>query len=300
MAVRKNTKKRQRNRKDRSQLVGMVFLAAAIVLGALIVRGDSTSVSASAAQTQIVAEFDTVEVPVPAHYVEAGTRIQDIRFSTIAFPTHQIPEGALLDISGLEQAKTLLPLPARLPLFPENLSVSGVRGNAVIDRIPEGMRAITIRVDATTVVEGWAGSGAVVDVLLVEDDRTTVVAELVTILSAERSVHPVAGEETPVVPSTVTLLVSQEQALAVNTALPRGRITFALRSLRDESAWNDRIYTSERFRRGSATAEPPRVRGYVSLDGKGAYALADGKWVRTKVRPTGFMVASGTHKEDVE
>jgi Flp pilus assembly protein CpaB len=270
----------------------MIFLAAAIVFAAFIVRGNSNAVTANATQTQIVAEFDTVQVPVPAHYVEAGTRIGDVRFTNVAFPRHQIPEGALLDTSGLEQAKVMVALPARLPLFPENLSLTGARGNAVIDRIPEGMRAITIRVDATTVVEGWAGSGAIVDVLLVEDDRTTVVAELVKILSAERSVQPVAGEATPAVPSTVTLLVSQEQALAINTALPRGRITFALRSFRDESHWGDRIYTSDRFRKGSATTDPPIVSGYISFSGKGAYALADGKWIPTEVRPSGFLVAT--------
>ena len=292
MAVRKNDRKKVRNRRNRSQLAGTLFLAVAILFAALIIERKTYSPVAMAVPDRIVAEFDTVQVPVPSQFVEAGTRLGDISFAYIAFPAHQIPAGALLEISGLEDSRARVSLPARLPLFPENLTARSVSGNAVIDKIPAGMRAITIRVDATTIVEGWAGSGAIIDVLLVEDDRTTVVAEQVKILSAERSVRPVAGEVTPEVPSTVTLLVSQEQALAINTALPRGRITFALRSFQDELTWKERVYTSERFSKGSATTVPPVVSGYLSFKGGKAFALANGKWVPTEVRPAGFFAAS--------
>lgn len=292
MAVRKNDKKKVRNRRNRAQLFSTLFLAAAIVFAALIIDQKPYNPVAVAESDRIVAEFDTIQVPVPTQLIEAGTRLGDISFAYIAFPVHQIPAGALLEISGLEDSRARVPLPARLPLFPENLTSRPVSGNAVIDKIPAGMRAITIRVDATTIVEGWAGSGAIIDVLLVENDRTTVVAEQVKILSAERSVRPVAGEVTPEVPSTVTLLVSQEQALAINTALPRGRITFALRSFQDELTWQERVYTSERFSKGSAGTAPPVVSGYLSFKGGKAFALANGKWVPTEVRPSGFFVAS--------
>lgn len=77
-----------------------------------------------------------------------------------------------------------------------------------------------MRVDATSSVEGWAGSGSLVDVLLIQKDRTTVVAEKVKVLSSERSSSPVEGGASPSVPSTATLLVTQEQCLAINTAIP--------------------------------------------------------------------------------
>jgi Flp pilus assembly protein CpaB len=162
------------------------------------------------------------------------------------------------------------------------------------------MRAMTLKVDATAAVEGWAGSGTVVDVLLVEKDRTTVVAEKVRVLSAERSVSPVDSGGTPLVPSTVTLLVSQEQCLAINTAIPRGRIAFALRSGSDEDVWGDPIFTAERLKGGAVIAEErASISGYALIRGgagQKAYALANGRWVRAETIPEGFAISSSSER----
>jgi Flp pilus assembly protein CpaB len=270
-------------------LIGALAGSVSVVLSGLFLQTSGPPVQQEI-PTRIVAEFDTVAVPVPVEYVPAGSRISDIQFEHMTYPVHQVPQGAILALDGFENAMTLTSLPARLPLFPQNLDSDGAPGNPVIDRIPTGMRAITIRVDATTVVEGWAGSGAIIDVLLVESDKTSVVAEQVKILSAERSVQPVAGSIEPAVPSTVTLLVTQEQALAINTATPRGRITFALRSFQDETNWKDRVYTTDRISRTGVTATPATVQGYISVKNERQYALTDGKWIPTEVRPAGFLV----------
>jgi Flp pilus assembly protein CpaB len=157
--------------------------------------------------------------------------------------------------------------------------------------IPAGMRAMTVKVDATTAVEGWAGSGAVVDVLLVTKDQTKVVAERVKILSAERSVSPVEGGAAPNVPNTVTLLVSQEQCLAINTAIPQGKIAFALRSQRDEQNWGNTFYTSDQLK-GNQTARnvaKPAISGFVTINGQNKkFAYTDGRWVKTEEAPAGF------------
>jgi Flp pilus assembly protein CpaB len=157
---------------------------------------------------------------------------------------------------------------------------------------------MTIKVDATAAVEGWAGSGSIVDVLLIERDRTSVVAEKVRILSAERSVIPVEGQAMPNVPSTVTILVSQEQCLAINTAIPRGRIAFALRGTRDDASWTDTTFTAQRLG-NSVSDEAARgesnINGFVSFTEGGetrAYALSKGKWINTEVIPQGALVGA--------
>ena len=160
---------------------------------------------------------------------------------------------------------------------------------------------MTVRVDVTSSVEGWAGSGSVVDVLLVEKDRTTVVAEKIRILSAERSVSPVEGSGAPSVPSTATLLVTQEQCLAINTAIPLGKIAFALRSNHDEESWIDVTYSSERLKGGASAAKlSGSISGYASLggtEGSRSFALADGKWIRAESVPEGFLVNSERRRQ---
>ena len=287
-----------RSRRAHSQsLPSVLVIGAAIIGAALILRREGSAPIASASNEIVVGEYDTVSVPVPISYVPTGTKVKDIRFRTMSFPKHQIPVGALASVTEFLEAATIAPLPANLPLFKENLSVLAGAKNPVIERIPQGMRAMTIKVDATSSVEGWAGSGSIVDVLLVEKDRTTVIAEKVKVLSAERSVSPVEGASAPSVPNTVTVLVSQEQCLAINTAIPRGKIAFALRSLGDEERWMDTVYTAGRLNGGTTAAvEKSSISGFVSVQEQGrtsSFALTNGKWIQAETIPEGFFASRG-------
>lgn len=294
MAVR-NVQRSTAFRASNQNVIGFGLLAVAILGAGMLMRIKPGAATHTEQKPTVVAEFNTVDIPVPVEPVAAGTRVKDIKFKTVAYPSHQIPVGALTSFDSVLQEVTVAPLPANLPLFRENFSLSSAQGNPVIERIPQGMRAMTIRVDATSAVEGWAGSGSLVDVLLVGKERSAVVAEKVRILSAERSVSPVEGSSAPNVPSTVTLLVTQEQCLAINTAIPLGKIAFALRSTRDEEQWLDPVYTAERLK-GAPTVEKPKgaITGFVSIqenNGEKKFALSDGKWLQTEVKPSGFLVA---------
>lgn len=295
MAIR--TVNRTRRQRGVTGLVGLSLLAGAIVVAAVIVRQGQAPVAAATVAAPVVAGFDTVLLPVPVEPVPTGTRVRAIRLKRVAYPQHLVPEGAVTDVTPLSEGVTTAPLPANLPLFRANISVVAMT-NPVTEQIPAGMRAMTLRVDATAAVEGWAGSGTFVDVLLIERERTTVVAEKVKVLSAERSVNPVEGAGAPQVPSTVTLLVTQEQCLAINTAIPRGKIAFALRSTNDDDRWSDTVYTAERLKGASVVAADTRgtISGYASVRGgkdPQTFALANGRWVKADVVPEGFMVARG-------
>lgn len=284
-------------RRSNGSLLGMALLSMSIVIASMMFNKQSPQVSAEYMPPPRVTEFDEVKLPVPSHVVPAGKRIGDIQTKLVSFPRHQIPEGALREIGAFEDAVAVTALPAGLPFFAENLTLTNGPNNPVIERIPPGMRAMTVRVDATSSVEGWAAAGAVVDVLLIQDDKTNVVAEKVKIISAERSVTPMAGGEAPSIPSTVTLLVTQEQCLALNTAIPLGRIAFALRSNRDEESWASRSFSADRLRRGGISTDTElRISGYATVHDNGGvdrkeFALSGDKWIRTDVVPEGFFPA---------
>jgi pilus assembly protein CpaB len=292
MATRRNVRSKTRP-KGRAHLAGSLIIGVAIIIAASTFGKSSYEAEAISTNTQIVAEFDTLNVPVPVEPVPAGTKVRDIRFKRVAFPRHQLPDGAILDPASFLESFTVAPLPANLPIFAVNLSLAGRPGNPVIERIPPGMRAITIRVDATSSVEGWAGSGSLVDVLLINSEGASVVAEKVKILSAERSVSPVEGNTAPSVPNTVTLLVTQEQSLAINAAIPLGKIAFALRNMQDDDNWSRRTFSAERLKNGSVVRDSSGViRGFVSVNGEGqeqSFALSGDKWIPTETIPEGFF-----------
>lgn len=272
-------------------IIPLIIIGIIIFCAALIVK--AAKVDPFEVPRQVyVGEFDTIEIPVPVEPIQPGTKLKTVSFRNVAFPKHQVPEGAITDLSKYIEAVSTQPLPASLPIFKENLSFSTLGNNPVVERIPPGMRAMTIRVDATSAVEGWATSGSIVDVLLVQNNRTAVVAEKVRVLSLERSTSPLDGNTSPTNPNTATLLVTQEQCLAINTAIPLGKIAFALRSTNDDEGWNQGAYTADNLRGDSKGKR--QVSGYVSIKGEDShhtFALTDGKWIRTEIKPEGFLAA---------
>jgi Flp pilus assembly protein CpaB len=240
-----------------------------------------------------VPEYEVVEVPVPEQVVAPGTLVREIRTRLEKFPRHQLPKDAVRELGEVRDKVTLVTLPGGLPIIEGNLGAVDEASNPVVGRIPPGMRAMTVRVDATSAVEGWARGGSVVDVLLVEKSRTTVIAEQVKVISAERSLSPIEGGAAKTgIPTTATLLVTQEQCLAINTAVPLGKIAFALRSLRDAEGWRATHFSSDELSEGSKEAGKARIGGVISF-GHGSdrkqYALVDGAWIQAESVPPGFF-----------
>lgn len=282
-----------------TSLLGVVAISLGIGSAAYLAGRSFTAPPAREHFKAYVPEYNAVEVPVPEKPVPAGVPLHEIKVRFEKFPQHQLPSGVVRNLSLVQDYVTLAPLPGGLPIMEANIGSADQVTNPILGRIPAGMRAMTVQVDATSAVEGWARSGSVVDVLLVEKSRTTVVAEAVKVISAERSLSAIdtnsnAGGGTGI-PGTVTLLVTQEQCLAINTAVPLGRIAFALRSAKDEESWRATHFSSEELSGVKKAPERARVGGVVAF-GSGAerrqYALVDGSWIPADTIPAGFFVDS--------
>ena len=94
----------------------------------------------------------------------------------------------------------------------------------------------------------------------------------------------------------MTLLVTQEQCLAINTAVPLGRIAFALRGTSDGDRWIDPTYSSEELKGKGRIVRKGQgdINGYVSVKDNGVekkFALSEGRWIPTENAPEGFFVA---------
>ena len=275
----------------RYSAAGTAFGALALALG---VGGLAYSAGKSGgsqrAPRAFVPEFSVVEVPVPERPVPVGAVLRDVPLRLEKYPEHQLPRGAVRDLATARDRVALVALPAGLPIVAENIGTLDEAANPILGHIPPGMRAMTVRVDATTAVEGWVRGGSTVDVLLVEKGKTSVVAEKVKVISAERSLSPLNGGGAAAVPSTVTLLVTQEQCLAINTAVPLGKISFALRSSRDAEGWRDTRFAPEDLSPSSGGA---KVEGVVSV-GSGRdeqrFALVNGAWLPADSVPEGFLL----------
>ena len=276
------------------RVLGVLLLGIGVA-GAAFVAGRSSPTEARVERSRAyVPEFNVVEVPVPDRPVGAGIPIRDVPIRLEKFPEHQLPGGAVRDIGRVRDLVTLAALPGGLPILEVNLGSGDEAANPLVGRIPAGMRAMTVRVDVTSAVEGWARSGSIVDVLLVEKNGTRVIAERVKIISTERSLSgAVSLDATAAIPNTVTLLVTQEQCLAINTAVAVGKIAFALRSGSDGDTWRDGEFDAADLSDPKGNKRKPKVEGVISVgrgDERRRYALIEGKWIPADSMPAGFFV----------
>jgi Flp pilus assembly protein CpaB len=288
------TRIKQRPRRQGNFSVGRSLVL--LLLGALLARTLLPTQAVEHGQQEAL-PTPQLEVPVLAQPAEAGALIAELEFESQRVSYRP---GIVSDLAQLPQDGRLSRAVPAGQALTTDLIVSPVESaNRLEHLIEPGKRAMTVQVDAMAAVEGWVDSGSFVDVLLIEDKSTIVVAENVRVLSAERSIVP-QQQEVPRVPTTVTLLVTQDQCLAINTAVPRGRISFALRRPSDDGAWRSSVYRAEDLRRQDSSAQrQASIAGFASIleDGKRySYALADGQWIKSEITPDGFF----THKKNLE
>lgn len=285
-------KKNKRPKKIRRAQFPLILLAAAIltVILAATVFARSPAPPAEAQTKPAESGLDWVFVPAPVRAIAKGEKLSRNMFTSIRWDKQQLNSDYLLQAADIDQATALTPLPARLPVPLSSVSRNEVDANAVVDGIPVGFRAITVRVDAESAVEGWARSGNYVDVIMLRQGKASeegieakVVAENVRILSAERSTEPLSGQASaPAAPTTVTLLVSQEDALKIKTAQTLGKLTFSLRGTND-SLPTLSVAMNQKTMLGSARTVIPKKQRYRGRakgpDGKTYVLGEDANWM---------------------
>jgi len=285
--------KSPRRLRRRNQVLGSIPAVAAVILTgiALAAARPARVPDVESPRIQIVSEEDTVDLPTPSRGLAKGESLKGVEFRSVKWPRSKVSPGYLQSIEPYRDYFTQAQLPANLPIPLAALSNAPLDANAVAEAIPPGMRAITVKVDAESAVEGWARTGNSIDVILVRPSKenglgleSLVIAENIKILSAGATTsNSSGGENAARAPNTVTLLVSQEDALKVKTAANVGRLTFALRGNGDSTPT---IATSIDGRKllGQSRLETTRqsILGKAKgPDGKTYVLDQDSKWLRS-------------------
>ncbi|MEZ4754008.1 MAG: Flp pilus assembly protein CpaB [Bdellovibrionota bacterium] len=227
---------------DRTKLVLLLVLCFLLTLVAIVVfflltspksEKDNSAVVTPVEQEEI--QIKMVNVLVPVHEIIAGTQLTAEMFKVQSRPAVGITGRVVKDFEAIKgyYSKSLI-VPGQ-PLYMDYISPERPI-NTLTASIPEGYRAVTIRVDQRSGVEGWARPGARVDVVWASRIRgqpgVTVIVENAKVLSAERDTSSDGSKkdgETGPVPSTVTLLVSAKDAAKIQLAATTGSMSLSLR-----------------------------------------------------------------------
>ncbi|MGA1191777.1 MAG: Flp pilus assembly protein CpaB [Bdellovibrionota bacterium] len=239
-----------------------------------------------APQAPVVVEPDVVPmklvtVLVPVREIEAGTALMPHMFRQEKRPEVGVSERAVTSYEELEGsfARSLI-VPGQ-PLHKEYITT--IRpANVLTAKIPEGFRAVTIRTDSLTSVGGFARPGARVDVnwstRINGAPAIVPIVENAEVLSADSQTTNQQGTE-GIVPNTVTLLVTAEDAKKIQLATSSGSLSLSLRGDNDTRGSDGRgDVTIQDLLGQPVVKEPVKNDGAVIVDGK-KYYLVNGRLV---------------------
>jgi pilus assembly protein CpaB len=174
-----------------------------------------------------------VSVVVAANDIQIGSRLADRDVRLAVFPQSSVPQGAFSRVSQVRDRGVILPIAKSDFILPDKLADANA-GAGLPSMIPQGMRAVSVRVNDVVSVAGFVQPGTRVDILVTGlhgtgENQTTTVLENVAVIAAGRSLlDRVTGETGNA--SVITLLVSPDDAQKLTLASQEGRIQLALRN----------------------------------------------------------------------
>jgi pilus assembly protein CpaB len=211
--------------------VAMLVLSVIIGLGATIVAAGWISQQGQVASTKVV---------VAAGDIQLGSRLTQQMLKTVDWPSGSIPPGAIAKAETLEDRVVKTSVLRGEPILDAKLAPLGTKGglSAVI---PEGKRAMTVRVNDVIGVAGFALPGNYVDIVVNtqldgegrgDKQISKIVLEHILVLAVAQEAN--RDETKPRVVNAVTLELTPEQAEKLDLARSVGTLSLVLRNQVDK------------------------------------------------------------------
>ena len=181
-------------------------------------------------------------------------------------PEDSYPPGGVARIEDVVDRPVISPIQAEEPVVEARLAARG-SGPGLAPLIPNGMRAISVRVNDVVGVAGFVLPGMRVDVLATgrpaggADPFTRTILQNVTVLSAGQTIETDGKNASMNVP-VVTLLVNPAQAETLTLVNTEARIQLVLRnSIDEQKVESGGSQTRDVFGTGgeAPVSAPPRV-----------------------------------------
>jgi pilus assembly protein CpaB len=184
----------------------------------------------------------TQPVVVAAADLQLGAELKMDDLIVVQFPAGKTPEGTFSKREEVVGRGLIVPIVKNEPILKAKLA-SKEAGFGLPPVIPEGMRAVSVRVNEVVGVAGYVLPGNRVDVVATAsptdahaDTTSKVVLSNVQVLTAGTRMEQNGDQSKPVQVTVVTLLVFPEQAERLALASTEGKIQLALRNPLDQGA----------------------------------------------------------------
>lgn len=214
-----------------------IVLVGALIFGVLAAVSVSKYLSSAQAYTKNLNKVAVAKVPIPI-----GSKIIPEQIMVVQFPKESTPDGAFDTPEKLAGRVAVVNIAAREPITEARLAPEGTAAglSAVI---PEGYRAMTVKVDDAAGISGFIQPGALVDVVVVIDPRegsgmqdpiSKIVLQNIKVLANGQNIDKPKDEREANSVKAVTLQVTPEQAEKLALASNEGKLQLVMRNQIDQ------------------------------------------------------------------
>jgi pilus assembly protein CpaB len=173
--------------------------------------------------------------------LQIGAELKQEDLRAVQWPSNAVPAGSFSKPEDLVGRGLIMPVMSNEPFLPSKLAAKEA-GAGLPPVIPEGQRALSVRVNDVVGVAGYVLPGTRVDVVATmnptqnQTDMTSkVILTNVQVVAAGTKIEQ-DDKNKPIQVAVVTLLVNPDEAEKLTLASTEGKIQLALRNPLDKTA----------------------------------------------------------------
>src|SRR5688500_5919185 len=213
-----------------------IVLVGALIFGVLAAVSVSKYLSSAQAYTKNLNKVAVAKVAIPI-----GSKIIPEQIMVVQFPKESTPDGAFDSAEKLAGRVAVVNISPREPITESRLAAEGTAaGLSAI--IPEGYRAMTVKVDDAAGISGFIQPGTLVDVVVTidpegiarQDPISKIVLQNIKVLASGQNIDKPENEREATSVKAVTLQVTPEQAEKLALASSEGKLQLVMRSQIDQ------------------------------------------------------------------
>jgi pilus assembly protein CpaB len=213
---------------NRSRMFVLAGVAFALAVGV-------TLVTYRALRDRLQPPDDMTEIVVAAQGISLGSRLTEADLRMASWPRAVPLQGSFKTISEVVGRGAVVSMTPNEPILESKLAAAGA-GAGLTAAIPDGMRAVGVKVNDVIGVAGFVVPGSRVDVILSgspnenhEMEMSKVILENIQVLAAGQNVTS-DEKGKPLNVQVVTLLVTPDESQKLALASVDGKIQLALRN----------------------------------------------------------------------
>lgn len=215
---------------------GLIVLGLALVLGLVAAFYLHRWIKT---QNEIAANSETQKIVVAARPISPAQHITTEQVTLADWPKRLVPDKSFSKLDAVVDRVSRVDVVPGMPIVESLLAPVGSPAGLAA-KIPEGRRAMTVKVDEVIGVAGFVAPGTYVDVVATvmrggfEDESTSrIILQRVKVLASGTQIEN-KKDGSPVEVNTVTLEVEPEQAEILALASNAGKLQLVMRNSADE------------------------------------------------------------------